>query len=150
MGAVEKTRTLTFVIPALPVPRRKTDPVTGKKVVDISKPPKLKLEGYYTQGGKPNWTRLKTYHEWKDHVRLHAPVALRELTCNDPDHRMRLDIVCYFQNRVHNDCENVRKGIVDALCTGGDKWVAGEVPFPDYDAENPRVEVTVTLWEAAP
>jgi hypothetical protein len=95
---------------------------------DPTKPPVLKLVGYYTKGSTPNWSRLKEYEAWKDHVRsktLSVPTA-------SADTPVRLDVWCYFGSGVHADPENVRKGIVDALFPGGDKWVYGYHHHPLY------------------
>lgn len=101
-----------------------------------------KLVGYYTKGARPNWTRMNEYHAWKDHVREHAPAGLPQPAQGQP---VRVDIWCWFADGTHNDPENVRKGIVDALYPKGDKFVFGYHHFPQYDAQNPRVEVEVSL-----
>lgn len=140
-----KPVTFTFDIPAMPVARNSRN-ASGKLRPDPSKPPRLILSGYYTQGARPNWSRLKAYHDWKDHVRLHTPTELHEHNARDYDSRIQIDTVAYFASGVHNDPENVRKSIVDAICAGGDKWAFGAHDFPRYDTQHPRVEVTVTVW----
>ena len=140
--------TAHFTIPAMPCDRRTRDKTTGKQRRDTTKPPKLKLVGYYTKGARPNWTRLNEYHTWKDHVREHAPLG--DALTPRPDQPVRVDVRCYFADGVHNDPENVRKGIVDALFPDGDKWVYGYHHHPLYDALNPRVEVVITLDEEVP
>lgn len=101
----------------------------------------LKLVGYYTKGAQPNWGRLSEYNAWKDHVREQVPEPMPEATRERP---VRVDVTCYFTNGTHPDPENVRKGIVDALFPGGDKFVYGYHHYPLYDAANPRVLVEVT------
>lgn len=134
---------VTFVIPALVTWGR-----SGGRP-DPTAPRQAKLVGYYTRGATPNHTRLREYLAWKEHVRAHAPPALRPLRPVDEASRVRLDVVCYFATRTHADPENVRKGVVDALFPGGDKWVYGAHDHPRYDAARPRVEVTVTLFAGA-
>ncbi|WP_216320837.1 RusA family crossover junction endodeoxyribonuclease [Deinococcus aestuarii] len=134
---------VTFVVPALVTWGR-----SGGRP-DPTAPRRAKLVGYYTRGATPNHTRLREYLAWKDHVRAHAPPALRRLRPVDEASRVRLDVVCYFANRTHADPENVRKALVDALFPGGDKWVYGAHDHPRYDAARPRVEVTVTLFAGA-
>lgn len=101
-----------------------------------------KLVGYYTKGARPNYARMNEYHDWKDHVRANVPGELPSATKEQP---VRLDVYCYFASGTHADPENVRKGIVDALFPGGDKFVFGYHHFPQYDPQNPRVEVEVSL-----
>lgn len=125
-----------FTIPALPCPRT----TAGK--IDRAKPLRPKLVGYYTKGARPNWTRMNEYHAWKDHVREHAPAGLPQPAQGQP---VRVDIWCWFADGTHNDPENVRKGIVDALYPKGDKFVFGYHHFPQYDPQNPRVEVQVQV-----
>ena len=125
-----------FIIPALPCART----TAGK--IDRTKPLRPKLVGYYTKGARPNWTRANEYHAWKDHVREHAPAGLPQPAQGQP---VRVDIWCWFADGTHNDPENVRKGVVDALYPKGDKFVFGYHHFPQYDPQNPRVEVEVSL-----
>ncbi|MHA0041525.1 RusA family crossover junction endodeoxyribonuclease [Deinococcus sp. PEB2-63] len=125
-----------FIIPALPCART----TAGK--IDRTKPLRPKLVGYYTKGARPNYARMNEYHDWKDHVRANVPGELPSATKEQP---VRLDVYCYFASGTHADPENVRKGIVDALFPGGDKFVFGYHHFPQYDAQNPRVEVEVSL-----
>lgn len=112
-----------------------------------------KLVGYYTQGSRPNFARLKEYHDWKDHVRARTPQALhdhvRKYGLGAAAPGVRVDVVCYFENGTHNDPENVRKSIVDAVFPS-DKWVYGFHLHPCYDREHPRVEVTVSYEVPAP
>lgn len=139
---------ISFVIPAVNVPSRSKDPKTKKMKPDPAKPPRKVIEGYYTSGSTPNWTRLKRYHDWKDHVRECRPPALRSITsANAPHEAFFVAVRPFFFNKVHNDVENVRKGIVDALFPDGDKWVYGEHTQPYYDKLNPRVEVIVGWHE---
>lgn len=100
-----------------------------------------KLVGYYTKGARPNYSRMNEYHDWKDHVRKSVAAELPSATKEQP---VRLDVYCYFPSGTHADPENVRKGIVDALFPGGDKYVYGYHHHPLYDAVNPRVEIEVT------
>lgn len=101
---------------------------------------KLKIIGYYTQGKHPNWTRMKEYHAWKDHVRKCTALNIPAATAERP---IRIDVWCYFGSKAHPDPENVRKGIVDALFPGGDKHVYGYHHHPLYsDAPHVLVEIS--------
>lgn len=126
-----------FIVRALPCPA-----YTGKgktRREDPTKPPIPKLVGYYTTGKEPNWSRLKEYQAWKDHVR-DAAFPMPKATATKP---VRVDVWCYFSNGTHADPENVRKGIVDALFPGGDKYVYGYHHHPLYSDE-PHVLVEVS------
>lgn len=109
--------------------------------------------GYYSRGARPNWKRLNAYHSFKRSVCDYAALAGLDLPLRPTkDAPLRVDIEVWFRDdrRPHSDPENVRKGIVDALCyapaplkKGDDRWVCGFVPLPRYDKENPRVVVVV-------
>ena len=124
-----------FTIPALLCWRT----TAGK--IDRAKPQRPKLVGYYTKGARPNWTRMNEYHAWKDHVRATITAPMPTPSEAAP---VRVDVYCYFADRTHNDPENVRKGIVDALFPSGDKYVYGYHHHPLYDPQNPRVEVVIS------
>lgn len=130
-----------FLVRAMPCPQ-----YTGKgkgRCVNPLKPPVLKLVGYYTTGKEPNWSRLQEYQDWKDHVRRVSPGVPRA-TASAP---VRVDVWCYFASGTHADPENVRKGIVDALFPGGDKYVYGYHHHPLYsDAPHALVEVSGGIW----
>lgn len=102
---------IRFIIPALPCWRK----TAGK--IDRTKPQKPKLVGYYTKGARPNWTRLNEYHEWKDHVRASSPDVSTLGGTPSEAAPVRVDIWCYFADRVHNDPENVRKGRIVTIQT---------------------------------
>ena len=103
--------------------------------------------GYYSQGARPNWTRKTQYVEWKKLVQGVAsaytvlPLVATEVA------PVRITTVAWFKNRVHPDTENIHKGCVDALFYGskgnGDKYTAGAFSWPQYDPDDPRVEVTI-------
>ena len=151
-GTAGTPRVFNITLPPMMVPAMRKDE-KGKMKPDPSKPLRPVLEGYYTSGKTPNWGRLKRYHNWKDHVKA---TVTRELAnygielpavSNSYKTRVQLNIHTYFFNGVHNDPENVRKGIVDALFPDGDKWVYGYHSYPMYDRENPRVEVEIIIYE---
>ena len=127
-----------FLVRAMPCPQ-----YTGKgksRHVNPLKPPVLKLVGYYTTGKEPNWSRLQEYQDWKDHVRRAATLGVPRATAAAP---VRLDVWCHFVSGTHADPENVRKGIVDALFPGGDKYVYGYHHHPLYsDAPHVLVEIS--------
>lgn len=125
-----------FIVRALPFPC-----YTGKGKARRAVPGKttLKIVGYYAQGKTPNWTRMKEYQVWKDHVREGAP-DMPKATAARP---VRVDVWCYFGSGVHPDPGNVHKGVVDALFPGGDKYVYGYHHHPLYsDAPHVLVEVS--------
>jgi len=108
--------------------------------------------GYYSQGARPNWKRMKAYHAWKAYVQ--ATAAAQGITLPltaKADSPLIIGTRAFFRNGTHPDPENVHKGIVDALFydprkerRGSDKHTGGTFQPPMYDAENPRVEITIT------
>lgn len=107
--------------------------------------------GYYSLGMKPNYTRMNRYHTYKKLVCKYAEengIKL-PLVCSKESH-LRIDTIAYFENGVHADPENVRKGIIDSLFYSkekkgcGDKFVGGFCESPIYDKDNPRVEIVIT------
>jgi hypothetical protein len=90
------------------------------------------------------------YWAYCDRVRLRAKEAgLRKLPLQPSKEQPLMFFTrCYFKSGVHPDPENVHKGVKDALCyqRGGgtaDKYTGGGYLPPEYDAQNPRVEVIV-------
>jgi len=129
-----------WIVRAMPCPA-----YTGRgktRQPDPTKPPVLKLVGYYTTGSNPNWSRKKEYEAWKDHVRERT-LSVPRATAACP---VRLDVWCYFGSGVHADPENVRKGIVDALFPDGDKWVYGYHHSPLY-SDAPHVLIHMSGGE---
>jgi len=108
--------------------------------------------GYYAVGKRPNWKRMKAYHDYCERVRLYAKAAGIPLPMkaskNEP---VMIATLAYFANGIHPDPENVRKGIADSLFYAGkrgnkgsgDKYCAGKFLYPLYDAANPRVEIEI-------
>lgn len=132
-----------FGVQAGPTDTERPDGLGGWVIPAMPVNGKLKIVGYYTQGKQPNWTRMKEYHDWKDHVRKHTALEIPAATAERP---IRIDVWCYFDSKVHPDPENVRKGIVDALFkhrAGGDKYVFGYHHHPLYsDAPHVLVEIS--------
>ncbi len=82
--------------------------------------------------------RIQRHLTYQDLARFYA----RRLEyARRPKKKVYLNVTCYFRTGTHGDCENVRKGIQDALFED-DKMVAGGVDF-FYDQENPRAEVEI-------
>ena len=103
--------------------------------------------GYYTRGARPNWTRMKQYHHYRDHVVRCAQIAgLRPPLTASEASRLRIDVRLHSKGRVHPDPENIRKGVVDALfyrAGKSDRYVWGTLWQTVYDVE-PKVIVVVT------
>ncbi|WP_034335071.1 hypothetical protein [Deinococcus misasensis] len=152
--AIREPRQIRFTIPAMPwqtlhqLPGGGFKPVTSRVLV-----------GYYTKGKAFSANpRAKQYDAWKEHVRAHLPEVLAQgVYANTRDSRADCTILhVWFESQHHCDVENLRKGIVDTIfsqeSTGKkrtsnfDKWVKGSIPWPEYDPENPRVDVEVTLY----
>lgn len=107
--------------------------------------------GYTTNNGRfYNTARKKKYLDYKKHVQETCPFKLPfEATKQNP---VIITTRAYFVNGTHPDPENVHKGMKDAIFYvakgtkgSGDKYTGGHYSSPLYDAENPRVEVTVEI-----
>jgi Holliday junction resolvase RusA-like endonuclease len=91
---------------------------------------------------------MQAYRQYKQRVQLAAKAAGLQLpmraTRGDP---VDVSVRAFFADGRHCDCGNVQKGVCDALFYGGsgDKHTSGSFSAPQYDAANPRVEVTVQV-----
>jgi Holliday junction resolvase RusA-like endonuclease len=95
--------------------------------------------------------RVQRYYNYCDKVRVFAKQARLKLPLqNGKELFLMVDTFAFFKGNRHPDPENVRKGIVDAMCYGGDdKFVGGYHIPPFYDDDNPHVEVVVEWWDPA-
>lgn len=119
-------------------------------------------QGYYAQAARSKYrmskdqkARALRYRGWQEIVRFCAMQNGIALPLIATKARMLIiNTFAYFENGVHADPENVRKGIVDALfldrTPGGtsDKYVGGFHAPPIYDAHNPRVACMIYSKEA--
>jgi len=87
------------------------------------------------------WDKVRQYVDWLEYVGycvLNARIKLPSF----PKEKIYLNIMVFYPKKPHViDPENIRKGIQDALFEE-DKNVAGAYDY-DYDANNPRCEVTI-------
>ena len=109
-----------------------------------------------TYRGKHLSRRGQLVAEYKERVRLAAIAAKIKLPVPSKDCLVMVRTDIYFSNGRHGDPESCHKVIKDALwpklrrkvkgqpSTGDDKYVGGFYPPPRYDANNPRV--VVTIW----
>ena len=113
-----------------------------------------------TQRGQFN-KGAKRYHAWKDFVRAHyldktMPTRIKRedygdfhdilqkkpIPASKEKQRMTLHIV--FANKAHADCDNIFKGIADALFEN-DKYLVGSFDFEYSPHKKGRVEITLEL-----
>ncbi len=101
-----------------------------------------KSVGYYTQGARPNWTRMRAYQDYKKRVQWSAKAAGLKLplkaTEEDP---VYVSTRMFCSTRVHADPCNVSHGIIDALFYSGpggkgDKHVGGKFEPATYGTED--------------
>lgn len=113
------------------------------------------VEAFYVRGKVPGGDRLKRYLAWREHVCLFAGLAgVQTPMVVTKDKPIYVYTEALFRSGVHADPENVNKAIRDALAyvpkgysailkRGSDKWMGGADALPQYDKENPRVEVYI-------
>lgn len=114
------------------------------------------IDGFYVQGKQPNWTRLKRYRQWQVHIQECAVMAGVSLPLRPTkDLPLYIVTIAYFASGTHCDPGNTFKSVVDALCyvspdeqalgvkRGSDKHMGGLFFTPQYDKQNPRVEVNI-------
>lgn len=58
--------------------------------------------------------------------------------------KIRMDLMIYWKDDTHADCDNVFKGIADALFMN-DKYLAGSFDFKTSEVKQGKVEVTITF-----
>lgn len=85
--------------------------------------------------------RIRRYLTWKDWVYANAVKAMPYYD-NSPKNKVYLDIMIYFESKVHGDADNIWKGIADAMFKS-DKNVVGSFDF-EFSKDNPRIEVKLT------
>ncbi len=112
-----------------------------------------KSVGYYAQGVRPNWTRLREYRAYKTAVQWEAKAAGLPLPLHATEETpLYIETRLFCSTRVHHDPENCHKGIVDALfygAKGGDKHIGGHF-HPAAYGDRDEVEVQIVygrqLW----
>ena len=106
-----------------------------------------------TQAGQ--WTKgAKRYHAWKDYVKkawskAGVPKEYNDELAKKPipatKEKIRMTIKIYWMNRAHADCDNVFKGIADALFMNDKYLVSDGFDYEYCPEKRGRVEVTITL-----
>jgi hypothetical protein len=100
-----------------------------------------------TQSAKFN-PKYKVYQQYKDRVvASFLDQCKGNWGCPKPlttvrGRKTKVDIVIYFKNYAHGDPDNIFKAIADSLFTC-DKYICGSFDY-FYDANNPRVEITIS------
>lgn len=101
--------------------------------------------------GKYQNTKVKRrYVDYKQLVQAVADLSGLALPLQASREKpVRITTRAFFKNGVHPDPENVHKGVKDALFYKaggvGDKYTGGSYDPPLYDAERPRVEITIEV-----
>lgn len=109
------------------------------------------------------WTdKAKRYHDWQDYVRatyLDAVMPNKKIKIGDygeahdflqkkpikaTKKKARMDIQIYWANETHADCDNIFKGIADALFMN-DKYLAGSFDFHPAPHKKAYVDVSILL-----
>lgn len=110
-----------------------------------------------TQGSK--WTgKARRYERWKEYVRLSFFDSQRGKTSGRwlvNDHKpltaaegyTRMDIIIGWKNETHGDCDNIFKGIADALFES-DKHLVGSFEF--MHTTNREGWVDINIWTSTP
>lgn len=111
------------------------------------------------------WTdKARRYQEWKSYVVASYLDALEiipkidradfgdahDLIQKKPikktNKKIRVDIICYFADNSHADCDNIFKGIADALFMN-DKYIAGSFDFIYPEDKKGKVEIKITFYD---
>ena len=85
--------------------------------------------------------RNKRYFRWKLYITQCWLAKYGRPPKFNPGETYRLDVVCFFKGEVHADCENIRKGVQDALFSN-DKHIWGFVSFA-HTEKRPGISITV-------
>ena len=106
---------------------------------------------------KSQWTdKAIRYHEWKDYVRAAYIDALQaknrekkiELLDKKPipagKEKQKMSLQISFKDKTHGDCDNIFKGIADALFMN-DKNLIGDFDFEYSPKKEGKVIVTLNL-----
>ena len=111
---------------------------------------------------KSQWTdKAKRYQQWKDYIRanyLDALGAVKKIDRADfgeahdliqkkpiraSDHKQKMSLQICFKDKTHADCDNIFKGIADALFMN-DKHLVGEFDY-SYVEKGVGGSILVTL-----
>jgi hypothetical protein len=112
---------------------------------------------------KSQWTdKAQRYHAWQDYVRayyLDAVMPNKKIAREDfgkfhdfiqkkpipaTKQKIYMDILVHWADHTHADCDNIFKGIADALFAN-DKYLAGSFDY-DYSATKVgSVDITIRL-----
>ncbi len=84
--------------------------------------------------------QIRRYLDYKERAFLISSGLIFD---RSPKSKIVFNAIVFFGSGRHGDCENVRKGLQDAIFFQ-DKMVAGSVDFY-YDKENPRVECEIII-----
>ena len=105
----------------------------------------------------------KRYHAWKDFVRANFLDATRPKTrikredfgdfhdiiqkkpIPAADYKQRMSLMIYWANKAHSDCDNVYKGIADALFMNDKHLVSDGFDYEYSPEKKGRVEITLML-----
>lgn len=123
----------------------------------------LYIGGYIAMIRRQKQTTQAKHERWKRHCFEYLDAALMAEGWDGmpvSSEGYKVTTACYFENRRHFDPLNVQKGIEDILVwrkgksSKGtfyfkeDKNLAGEYMAPQYDRQNPRIEVTIERIES--
>lgn len=103
-----------------------------------------------TQGS--TWTKeAKRYNAWKNYVRhcfykqTDAKVQLLEPITLSKTKTATMDIAIEWANGTHGDCDNVFKGIADALFTNDKYIMAGSFKSTYSKSKQGKVYIAITI-----
>lgn len=101
--------------------------------------------------GKQRWYTPDETRRYEEAVKGAAMEAF--LKCKEPwptDRLYRLEVRCYFADGRQRDLDNVTKAVADALnkiAYRDDSQIHAVLCLRDFDAANPRTEVTLQAYE---
>jgi Holliday junction resolvase RusA-like endonuclease len=154
MKPLEAHRMIALYAPAAPKQERAFEPLSIRFVFPgqpiSAKRPRVTQRGTFTD---PVYARYKANltasieKEFGHLSRAIPPVGSKERSKYMATHRYKLAADFYMQDRRHVDCDNLIKGVLDALQAAGilanDSQVDETLSRKHHDPAAPRLEVTL-------
>lgn len=130
------------------LPRRKPNSTNKTLKLALPVPPSVNAIYYNTRGGGRRLTRKAEHY-------IRVARALTNQACDEQHWSKQekgiwlyIDLVFYFPDRRRRDSHNTLKILLDALESivyDDDMYVLPRIQSVEYDKENPRVEMKITM-----
>jgi crossover junction endodeoxyribonuclease RusA len=130
------------------LPRKKPKSVNKQLKVSLPVPPSVNAIYYNTRGGGRRLTKKAEHYIRDTRALTNQAMDDQHWTTQDKGVWLYIDMVYYFPDRRRRDSHNCLKILLDALESlvyTDDMYVMPRIQSVEYDKENPRVELSITV-----